>query len=216
MGTVFQEERSKARQDAALDIIRIVLGIALLIRGVTWAFDSSLVSTLVSERDAGMLGSGIFIHFAIFAHVVGGLMLTIGWQSRAAAIVQVPVLLGAFSIALRNGQLFSETQSIELTALVFVVLLSVSIFGSGVFSLDHYLYRRTVAARAKARVAIPVIVYAFALLGFVAGIMMMGGRILFQTLTVTEAIGFIAGTMTLATIFLLFYGFGRSKAQKKA
>jgi uncharacterized membrane protein YphA (DoxX/SURF4 family) len=59
--------------------------------------------------------------------------------TRLAALIQVPVLLGAvFIVHLRQG-LFGPGQNLELAVLVLLLLLVSVVHGGGKLSVDHYL-----------------------------------------------------------------------------
>jgi len=76
------------------------------------------------------------LHYISLAHLVGGLMLTVGLLSRIAAWVQIPILAGAVFIH-RNEGLMSSGQGLEFSALVFFLLLVFAISGAGPLSVDN-------------------------------------------------------------------------------
>ena len=118
------------------DLIRIFLGVALLVRGILFIVDPSTLEAFVEQRG----GLSWFAHYVTWAHVIGGLMMTLGIFTRVAAIIQIPVLAGALAfVHLREG-LFSATQSLELSALVLFLLIVVFVFGPGKISLDYRFF----------------------------------------------------------------------------
>ena len=128
------------RPALALDLLRIYIGIALFVRGATFiAHPEALVEYM---KDSQLWVTPLVIsHYVVSAHVVGGILLALGLATRAAALAQVPVLTGAvFVVHWREG-LLSAGQSLELSALVLALLLVISAFGPGEFSLDHVLAR---------------------------------------------------------------------------
>ncbi len=69
-------------------------------------------------------------------HCVGGFLLTIGLFTRLAALIQIPILLGAvFFVHLSKGFLASG-QSLELSVMVLFLLSVFFLFGSGELSVD--------------------------------------------------------------------------------
>jgi hypothetical protein len=66
-------------------------------------------------------------------------MIAIGLFTRAAALVQIPVLIGAvFMVHLQTG-LLTSTQSLEFSALVLFLLVLLFFWGSGKYSVDNYI-----------------------------------------------------------------------------
>lgn len=121
----------------AYSFIRIFLGTALFIRGLIMFSNPAAIVTLAGEDRIYWWFSYITI-----SHIVGGLLLAIGFFTRLASLIQIPVLIGAvFLIHLKQG-LLSVGQSLELSVLVLVLLLIYFAFGSGLLSLDDYRKRK--------------------------------------------------------------------------
>lgn len=129
-------------QDAALDLMRIYLGIGLFVRGVLFMGEAGLsVETLASGADMSF-ASAALMHYVTLAHLVGGICLAIGLLTRIAALVQVPILFGAvFLVHVQDG-LLTANQSLEFAALVLFLLVIIALFGAGRWSIDHYLFVR--------------------------------------------------------------------------
>lgn len=119
-----------------LDVVRTYLGGGLLARGLLFAASANGVQVLAGPESIGALPGGV-VAYVIGAHVIGGALLTIGLYTRLAALVQIPVLIGAvFFVHLHNG-LLSANQSLEFSALVLVLLIVLFVFGSGRWSVDR-------------------------------------------------------------------------------
>ncbi|MEX2382825.1 MAG: DoxX family protein [Opitutales bacterium] len=134
------------RQDLLFELIRIYLGIALFVRGLYFFLPAGrelLVGFLDTLGTTGWLSSVLWGHYIILAHLVGGFFLTIGLLTRLAALLQIPILVGAvFFVHIQEG-LFTLGQSLELAALVLFLLVIVLVRGPGVWSLDHHLLHKT-------------------------------------------------------------------------
>jgi uncharacterized membrane protein YphA (DoxX/SURF4 family) len=124
-----------------LDLLRIFLGIALLVRGATFIARPDALTSYM-ERTGQWFMPVTLSHYIVGAHIAGGIMLALGLGTRIAALVQAPILAGAVFFVHWGEGLLSRGQSLELSALVLVVLLLIGVFGPGDFSLDHYLERR--------------------------------------------------------------------------
>ncbi|GIV57617.1 MAG: hypothetical protein KatS3mg042_0530 [Rhodothermaceae bacterium] len=116
----------------ATELVRIFLGTALFVRGVLFLIDPARLETLMQEQ-----GLGWFAHYVTWGHILGGLLLALGLFTRIAALLQLPILVGAVALVhLREG-LLSPTQSLELAVLVLFLLCVFLVFGPGRLSLDY-------------------------------------------------------------------------------
>ena len=78
----------------------------------------------------------------VFAHVIGGASLALGFVSRVAAAANALILLGAVVVHLvgaADTSLLGSNLSFQFTVFVFFVLLLLVWRGSGPLSLDHLL-----------------------------------------------------------------------------
>ena len=121
-----------------LDIIRIVLGIFLCYKGVDFLRNTSDLISLMTLRSP--FSSFVIIlvaHYVAFAHVIGGLFLTIGMFTRAACLIQIPILMGAIIFvninATRNA--FSPYSELFLSILILLLLIYFLIIGNGPLSV---------------------------------------------------------------------------------
>jgi uncharacterized membrane protein YphA (DoxX/SURF4 family) len=120
------------RREIAYALIRIYLGLALFIRGWMILADPSAITRLTGAQELYMWYS-----YVIAGHLIGGAFLTFGWFTRIAALIQIPILVGAvFLVHIKQG-LMSVGQSLELASLVLILLLVFAVFGSGQWSVDH-------------------------------------------------------------------------------
>lgn len=139
---------AEAHPKVWLDLVRIYLGLALFVRGLLLITNArtEFVSELVARTGQSWLLSAALLHYVTLAHFVGGAMLAFGILTRIAAAVQLPVLLGAVLLVHRGEGLMAASQSLELSALVLVLLGVVTIAGPGPISVD---------GESRARVALP-------------------------------------------------------------
>lgn len=121
-----------------LDIIRIALGIFLCYKGVDFLRNTSDLISLMTLRSP--FGSFVIIlvaHYVAFAHIIGGFFLTIGMFTRAACLIQIPILLGAIIFvninATRNA--FSPYSELFLSILILLLLIYFLIIGNGPLSV---------------------------------------------------------------------------------
>jgi putative oxidoreductase len=131
-----------ARRDLWLDCVRIYLGLALFARGLLLITNTStgFVVDLMQRAGESWIASGMMLHYVMVAHFVGGLLLTIGFLTRIAAIAQIPILVGAVFFIHRQDGPFALGQSLELSALVLFLLGVFAVAGAGRLSLDHVTF----------------------------------------------------------------------------
>lgn len=129
-------------RDLGMDLVRIYLGVGLFIKGAYFIGHTNVLVELMGERGVFSVGQIAIAHYVAVAHLVGGLFMTAGLLTRIAALVQVPVMLGAvFLVHIQEG-LFTKEQTLEFTAMVLFVLLVVAAFGAGRLSLDYQVFRK--------------------------------------------------------------------------
>lgn len=122
-----------------LEFMRVVAGFILLQKGLY--FISNMNATANSLAIPGItFGMFWFAHYLVFAHLVGGVMLILGFWSRLASLVQLPILLGAVILApYQSGSYIAYGTSLSTAWFTLALLMVIAVFGSGFFSMDHYL-----------------------------------------------------------------------------
>ncbi|WP_018620899.1 DoxX family protein [Spirosoma luteum] len=120
------------------DGLRIVLGIILVLKGVSFISDTAYLANLVGGLHFS-LWPVMIVHYVAFAHLMGGLLIALGCLTRLMVLLQLPILVGAlFFVNIRQG--FSPLNSeLWLSAFVLTLLLLFLVIGSGRFSMDEYV-----------------------------------------------------------------------------
>ena len=80
------------KDEIGYGLIRIFLGIALFIRGWMIVANPESILELGVQRE-----SFIWIALIGITHLIGGALLTIGFFTRLAAFIQIPILFSALS-----------------------------------------------------------------------------------------------------------------------
>ncbi|HLP26522.1 MAG TPA: DoxX family protein [Acidobacteriota bacterium] len=129
---------AEAHPKVWLDLVRIFLGLALFVRGLLLITNArtEFVSELVARSGQSWLLSAALLHYVTLAHFIGGIMLAFGILTRVAAAVQLPVLIGAVFFIHRGEGLLAASQSLELSALVLLLLSVITAAGAGPISVD--------------------------------------------------------------------------------
>ena len=117
-------------QSWGLSILRIHFGVILLAHG--WL----KISVFTIAGTAGYFASlglpSIVAYLTIFGEIAGGVALILGMQTRLAAALSVPIMLGATIVHLNNGWLFSaDGGGWEFPASLTAIALTIALMGSG-------------------------------------------------------------------------------------
>jgi putative oxidoreductase len=133
---------AEAHREYWLDCVRIYLGLGLLARGLLLITNTStgFFVDLLQRTGQSWLLTGFMLHYVMLAHFIGGALLTLGFLTRLAALVQVPILFGAVFIVHRQDGLFAMGQSLEFSALVLFLLVVFVVSGAGKLSLDYVTF----------------------------------------------------------------------------
>lgn len=121
----------------ATALLRISLGVMLLGHGLVLKyFTFTLAGTAGFFESIGFPGFLAYIVFAM--ETVGGILLILGIGSRWVAAAMIPVLIGALSVHIGNGWVFSNPNG-GWEYPLYLVVLSVAQFllGDGAFALAN-------------------------------------------------------------------------------
>jgi putative oxidoreductase len=121
-----------------LDIIRIVLGIFLCYKGVDFLRNNSNLISLMKNTSPFSEFMIIMVgHYVTFAHILGGFFLTLGMFTRAACIIQIPILIGAIIFVNINAtrDAFSPYSELFLSIIILLLLIYFLIIGNGPLSV---------------------------------------------------------------------------------
>jgi len=121
-----------------LDIIRMALGVFLCYKGVDYLRNTSdLISLMKNTSPFSEFMIILIGHYITFAHIIGGFFLTIGMFTRAACVIQIPILIGAIIFvnigATRDA--FSPYSELFLSIIVLLLLVYFLIIGNGPLSV---------------------------------------------------------------------------------
>lgn len=125
-----------------LTLLRVLLGLFLLWKGISFIRDTVHLKSLIEETGIGTFSqsAAAFTMIVAILTLVCGLCLTVGLFTRIAAAVQIPILLVAI-LFVNIKQM--EQGGFELVLSIVVLLLCIlfAIKGSGSLSADTYFKR---------------------------------------------------------------------------
>jgi uncharacterized membrane protein YphA (DoxX/SURF4 family) len=125
-----------------LDLIRILLGLIILTKGVAFIFNKEEVINMIQFSTSEFL-SFIIAHYVITSFLVGGIAIIIGFFTRIACVLQVPAVLGSIVLVDYHKNLFALNSLVGYSVLVLFLLLFYTFYGAGVFSIDNYLKKHS-------------------------------------------------------------------------
>ena len=124
-----------------LVVLRVVLGICLFIKGISFISDTAQLEFVLAE---GRFTQSFhwLSYVIIWLHLFGGFMIIIGLFTRLAVALQIPILLGAVFFINISGGVFASSSEFWLSILILLLLIVFFIEGGGPLSLDHYFRKR--------------------------------------------------------------------------
>lgn len=122
---------------AWMDVLRIILGLILIVKGFMFISDTSLLVQILSDY-FGIANGIIWAHVIATLHLLTGFLITIGLATRVCCLVDIPLLLGAIFFVNTNAGNTSIGEVI-LSIAVLLLLIFFLIKGSGRGSAFYYL-----------------------------------------------------------------------------
>jgi putative oxidoreductase len=129
-----------AHHPKILDIIRMLLGLLLVVKGVQFLNNAAYLRYLIIENKAIRQSPEIItalIYYTTYVHLVGGVLIFLGLFTRIAAIFQLPIVFGAVFFV--NILLSYVNAELWLSIMVLALLVLFIVIGSGSWSLDRLL-----------------------------------------------------------------------------
>lgn len=131
-----------------LDVIRIILGLLILSKGIAFINDTGVQQEWILQHNtfgfSGLMAVAV-LHIVAFAHLVGGILIILGLVTRFAVVIQIPILLGAiFFVNISSGLSFLNSE-LWLSVIVLLLLVLFWIVGSGSYSVDHWMKTKKTA-----------------------------------------------------------------------
>ena len=131
------DQWSQAHQPAWLVVIRVVLGVILLAKGIFFiSHAEELTSIIANSRFSGMVT--FLVAFITFSHLFCGAFIILGLLTRWVVALQIPILIAAVVFNASHAN-FSSGSEFWLSVVVLILLLYFLLEGGGPYSMDNYL-----------------------------------------------------------------------------
>ena len=121
-----------------LDYLRIILGIVLLIRGITFIVNKEQVLLMVSGNNYWILHY-IIAHYVIGGYIVCGTAIIIGLFTRLVVLLEIPALLGSIIFVDLQKGLLAINSEVGYSIIILTLLLLFLFYGPGKISVDYYI-----------------------------------------------------------------------------
>ena len=119
-----------------IDLLRIALGITLVIKGYFYISNSDKLVEMLSHSRFEWVSFAL-AHYVAFAHLFGGVLITIGLLTRVAIAFQLPILLGAVIFINSKSGFFSVNSELPFSIIILMMLVFFFFYGSGTASADQ-------------------------------------------------------------------------------
>jgi putative oxidoreductase len=126
-----------------LDVIRIILGVFLLLKGLGFMDNTAYLRSVIENQSDISVSPVILmalVYYVTFVHLVGGTLIALGILTRISSIIQIPVVFGAVFFINMFQSPFNTDLASSIAALIFLVVFAV--IGSGKLSLENYLHNQ--------------------------------------------------------------------------
>ena len=115
-------------------LLRITLGIIFVVHGYRhFAHGGRATASFIAKMGFPVEFSATLAWYLIIVHVVGGALMVIGFWTRLAAFLQLPIMVSAVAL-LHAKEGFDE---LEFPLLVLVATVAVVLLGPGTLAVDR-------------------------------------------------------------------------------
>ena len=138
--------------DAALTVLRVVLGITFIMHGGQKLFVYGLDGVAGSFAQMGIPGASFMGPFVAFVEFFGGIAIVLGLLTRLAAVgLAATMVVAILTVHLKAG--FFNPGGIEFPLSLLGTAVTLAITGAGAYSLDALLAKRFAGNRAAEQTA---------------------------------------------------------------
>lgn len=136
MATATTNLSTTSTTDLAAALLRVSLGGLFLAHAGLKIFVFTPAGTAAFFASLGLPGALAYVTMTV--EVLGGVALILGYRTRIAALVTIPVLLGAIAfVHIHNGFFFNDKNGgWEYPAFWIITLIVQAMLGGGAFSMD--------------------------------------------------------------------------------
>jgi putative oxidoreductase len=119
-----------------LVVLRVALGVCLFFKGIFFLANTSTLEELVKGSLVANRSDWMVI-FITWSHLLGGFLIVIGLLTRWAALLNVPILMGAVIFINTQRDSFGNFE-LPFALIVLLLLIFFLVEGGGPISLDNF------------------------------------------------------------------------------
>ena len=132
---------SRRQIDAALAVLRVVLGVTFILHGGQKLFVFGFAGVTGAFGQMGIPAPGFFGPFVALVEFFGGIAITLGLLTRLAALgVGATMVVAILTVHLKQG--FFNPGGVEFPLSLLGAAISLVIAGAGAYSLDAVIAKR--------------------------------------------------------------------------
>ena len=125
-----------------IDFFRIALGLLLIWKGIEFILNLNVLDIYLKETGIDdKLGVSVSIrtlaHLIIIFHLIGGICIIAGYQTRLFCLINLPVLLGAVIFIGLRQNVFKPYSEFWLSLLALLAIICFSIMGNGFVTVER-------------------------------------------------------------------------------
>jgi uncharacterized membrane protein YphA (DoxX/SURF4 family) len=122
-----------------IDILRMLLGIILIIKGAALIDHKDQVILMMEKSNIDLFTFSLSAQYVIAFYLAGGLLITVGLLTRLVSLFQLPIIILSIIFINYHQDLFVLNSELGYLVLILILLLFFVFYGSGPISVDYYL-----------------------------------------------------------------------------
>ena len=125
-----------------IDILRVVLGIIFIIKGVALIEHREQVVMMMEKSNIDLFTFSLSSQYVIAFDLAGGLFIAIGLLTRLIVLFQLPIVILSIVFINYHQNLFALNSELGYLVLILALVIFFLFYGSGPISVDNYLSKR--------------------------------------------------------------------------
>ncbi len=125
-----------------IDILRVVLGIIFIIKGVALIEHREQVIMMMEKSNIDLFTFSLSSQYVIAFDLAGGLFIAIGLLTRLIVLFQLPIVVLSIIFIDYHQNLFALNSELGYLILILALVIFFLFYGSGPISVDNYISKR--------------------------------------------------------------------------
>ena len=125
-----------------IDILRVVLGIIFIIKGVALIEHREQVIMMMEKSNIDLFTFSLSSQYVIAFDLAGGLFIAIGLLTRLIVLFQLPIVVLSIIFIDYHQNLFALNSQLGYLVLILALVIFFLFYGSGPISVDNYISKR--------------------------------------------------------------------------